>query len=72
VTWNTRPGRLDSLIADVAKVVKGTWVEWNVTQAVGGNGTFSFAVAADSTDGTDFRSREAGSDRPQLIVEFAG
>ena len=35
---------------------------------VTGNGTYSFGLAGTSSDGVDFRSREAATDRPVLIV----
>jgi sugar lactone lactonase YvrE len=70
ITWNTKPSRTGALLADVAGVAKGTWVEWNVTGLVTGDGTYSFDVAADSSDGTDLNSREAPANRPQLILDL--
>jgi hypothetical protein len=68
ITWNNKPARTSGPLANAGKVSSGTWVEWDVTAAVGGNGVYSFNLVADSSDGTDLASREAGSNRPQLVV----
>jgi acid phosphatase len=44
-------------------------VDYNVTALVTGNGTYSFDLGADSTDGATFSSRE-GSAPPQLTLTF--
>lgn len=51
---------------------RGHYVEWDVTSLVTGNGVFSFNVAADSSDSTAFKSKEAPANRPQLVVDVAG
>jgi acid phosphatase type 7 len=68
VTWSTRPPRTSGAQDDNATIAASSWVEWNVTPFVGGNGTFSFDVATDSSDGIDFRSRESTSLRPELVL----
>ncbi|MGH8992732.1 MAG: DUF7594 domain-containing protein [Acidimicrobiia bacterium] len=68
ITWNNRPARSGGVVADAGAVSSGSWVEWNVTSAVTGNGTYSFNLVGDSSDGTDLASKEAGSTRPQLVV----
>ena len=47
-----------------------SWVEYNVTPLVTGDGTYSFRLAQTSTDGVDFRAREYtdSTQRPQLVV----
>jgi beta-mannanase len=70
ITWNNRPARTSGLLANAGAITANRYVEWDVTSLVRGNGTFSFNVAGDSNDGVDFNSREAGSNRPQLILEF--
>jgi hypothetical protein len=67
ISWNNRPARGTSSVADVGKVGTGAWVEYDVTSQVTGNGTFSFALAGASTDGTDLDSREMAN-APQLVV----
>ncbi len=68
ITWDSRPARTSGLLADTGAVSSGSWVEWDVTQAVTGNGTYSFNLVADSSDGTDLATKEAGSNPPQLVV----
>ena len=70
ITWNNRPARTSGLLANAGAVSANRYVEWDVTSFVKGNGTFSFEVAGDANDGVDFNSREASSNRPQLILEF--
>jgi len=72
LTWRTRPARTGSAAGNLKKINAGAWVEYDVTALVTGDGTYSFALVADSTDGADFRSREAATNRPQLVVELAG
>src|SRR5207245_3075359 len=43
-------------------------VEFDVTKAVQGDGTVKFALVSASTDYVGYRSREAASGKPQLIV----
>ena len=47
-----------------------TWVEYDVTSLLTGNGTYTFALIADSTDGAEFSSREGGAPA-QLVITTA-
>jgi hypothetical protein len=67
ITWSTRPARTSPATDDKASVSAGTWVEFDVTSLVTGNGTFSFVLAGTSTDGLDLSSRE-GVNAPELVV----
>ena len=73
ITWNTRPARTTGGIDDEGTIVAGTWVEYDVTSLVSGNGPFSFVLATTSTDSVDFYSRNSGEAalRPQLVVTFS-
>ena len=68
VTWDTKPARTGGVLADAGSLSASTWAEWDVTAAVTGNGTYSFKLVADSSDGTDLATKETGSNRPQLVV----
>src|SRR4029078_2687840 len=70
VTWNTKPALLSGIADNVGAFGTSTWVEYNVTALVTGNGTYTFALVADSTDGAEFSSRE-GSFPAQLVVTYA-
>ena len=67
LTWNTQPALLSGIVDNVGAFGTSTWVEYNVTSQVTGNGTYTFALVADSTDGVTFSSRE-GTPPPQLVV----
>ena len=67
ITWNNRPARTSAARDDKGSIGSGTWVEYDVTPFVTGNGTFSFTLATTSSDGVDFYSRE-GTTKPQLVV----
>ncbi|HMC38987.1 MAG TPA: DNRLRE domain-containing protein, partial [Acidimicrobiales bacterium] len=68
LTWNTRPARHE-LLADIGSVTAGHWAAYDVTTAVSGPGPVSFDLVADSTGGTDFSTREASANHPELVVE---
>jgi hypothetical protein len=67
LTWNNKPARGTTATDNKGAVSSGTWVEYNVTPLVTGNGTVSFALIGDSSDGLDVYSRE-GTQPPQLVV----
>jgi len=71
ITWNLRPAA-GSQIGNAAAISANTWVEFDVTGTVTADGSYSFHLAPDVTDGVDFRSREAAASfRPQLVVTTA-
>ncbi len=51
-----------------ATIATSTWVDYDVTPLVTGDGTLSVVLKTLSTDGVNFASREATSNRPQLLV----
>jgi hypothetical protein len=67
ITWNNRPARTSGAIDDKGALTVNTWVEYNVTSLITGNGTYSFVLATDSTDGVTFSSRESTSP-PELVL----
>ncbi len=71
VTWRTRPTYAAESTSDTAKIVAGSWVEYDVTPAVSGAGSVSFALRSNSSDGVNFDSRE-GKMPPQLVVTTLG
>jgi hypothetical protein len=74
LTWANRPARTSGPHDDKGAIATGSFVEWNVTPLVSGNGDASFVLATTSFDGANFASREdsTASRRPQLIVTFGG
>lgn len=67
IKWNNRPARGMTPIDDRGTVQANSWVEYNVTFSVTGNGTYSFALATDTTNGINMLSRQ-GSSPPQLVI----
>jgi hypothetical protein len=70
ITWNNKPAATNPT-GDKGTVSTGTWLEYDVTAFVGGNGAVSFALVPQSSDGLYLNSREATSNRPELVVTTA-
>jgi hypothetical protein len=70
VTWSTRPPTSGPALADSAVIASGTWVEFDVSAAVRGAGTYTFALVPTSSDGANFNSKEMGSG-PELVLQVA-
>jgi calcineurin-like phosphoesterase family protein len=70
VTWSSRPGRLGAATDDKGSIGTNTWVEYDVTPLVQGNGTYGFVLVTSSSDGVDIYSREANGLQPELMVTF--
>lgn len=68
VTYNTRPSTTGSAIGSLGQVQAGQWYEIDVTDAITGNDTYSFALTGNAIDGAGYASRESGSHAPQLVV----
>ena len=70
ITWDTKPAPISGVIANVGAIAGGTWVEYDVTVVVTGDGAYSFALSPENIDGVTLSSRE-GSQPPQLVVTTA-
>ena len=70
LTYRNMPAVL-SVVGSVARISEGTWVQWDVTSLVRGNGTLSFGLTSTSITATSLASRES-SNRPQLVVTSSG
>jgi hypothetical protein len=68
ITWNTRPAPTGIPLDNKAAIPEGAWINYDVTAAVRGNGTYSFVLIPESSDGANFHSRE-GTNPPQLVVD---
>jgi hypothetical protein len=69
ITWVSRPGRISGSLDSIDSTSEETWVEYDVTSFVTGDGTFSFVLATDSRDAVTFSSRQ-GAQPPQLVIAF--
>jgi hypothetical protein len=73
ITWGTRPPRGTTPHDDKGALAAASWVEFDVTALVGGDGTYTFVLAQASADGASFSSKEAAAaNRPQLVVATGG
>jgi hypothetical protein len=70
ITWGNRPARTSGAIQDKGSLAVNTWVDYDVTSVITGNGTYSFVLATDATDLLGLSSRE-GSAAPQLVITLA-
>ena len=68
VTWDTRPERNVEALDDAGAVPDDSWIEYDVTAAITGDGTYTLALAQATNDGVDFRPRESAL-RPELVVQ---
>lgn len=72
ITWSNQPTLVGPVfsIGRVSCSGSGTIVEYDVSTIITGDGTYNFALATNSGDGTTFRSRENGSG-PKIVINEA-
>jgi hypothetical protein len=68
LTWNNAPAISGTPLDQKGTVALDTWVEFDVTAAIAGNGTYSFAIWSGSTDNAAYETKEA-TRRPELVIE---
>ena len=71
ITFNNEPPLTGTVIQTLGAVARNQVVEFNLTSAIPGDGTYCFAIDSASSDGVDYRSREATTGRPQLLLEVS-
>jgi len=67
ITWSNAPPPLTGPLATSGAASNGTWVDYDVTAHVMGEGTYSFVLLSSSTDSFFLSSRE-GAHAPELVV----
>jgi len=67
ITWSTRPTIISSGLDYISRIGNKSWVEYNVTVQITGDGTYSFVLVPSSKDAVSFLSREGG-EPPQLVL----
>ena len=67
LTWNNAPAISGNPLSTLGTVANNTWIEFDVTAAVIGNGTYSFSLVTTSTDSAIYSARE-GANPPQLVL----
>ena len=69
IRWSGAPSYASTVLGSIGSVVVNTWYEIDVTSQVNANGTYSFALESASTNGADYRAREAGATTaPRLVI----
>jgi hypothetical protein len=67
LTWKNAPPVTGSALDAAGAVAMNAWIDLDVTAAITGNGTYSFALSGGSSDVVDYVSKE-GTSPPQLVV----
>jgi len=68
ITYDNRPATSGSALANAGALSSGAWMDLDVTAAVGGNGTYTFKLVPESANAASFRSKEAGTNAPELRI----
>jgi hypothetical protein len=70
LNWNNAPDINGAALSSTGAVSIGQWVEFDVTSAIVGNGTYSFGLKNNNSDKVYYRSKEYGAaTSPQLVIE---
>jgi chitodextrinase len=67
VTYNTAPA-LGSLLGSSGSFTSGSWITFDVTPYITGEGTYSFGITTPGSTTLKFASKESGSNMAQLII----
>src|SRR5690606_18306677 len=71
LNWNNAPLIEGTPLAThTSTIPNNTWVEYDVTAAITGNGVVSFAITSNTSNSLYFYSRQAATNQPVLVVEF--
>jgi hypothetical protein len=71
ITWNSRPLPAGGPLDTQGHIDPGIWYEFDVSAAVSGAGTYSFALFSDDTNGGHYLSKEGGAatcEQPYLTI----
>ena len=70
ITWNTKPAIDGPQRASVGAVAAGQVVEIDLTPAITGNGSYSFAITSAVSDSVWYATKEnsTAANRPQLVI----
>jgi len=68
MNWNNAPLISGTPLSAAGSAAVGSWIEFPVTAAISGNGTYSFGVKTTSSDAVYYASKES-TNKPQLVIE---
>jgi hypothetical protein len=69
LNWGNAPAIGGPALSSIAAAAVNTWVEFDVTAALAGNGTYSFGLHTLSTNDVRYSSKEAANNQPQLAIQ---
>jgi hypothetical protein len=69
LNYNNAPSLNGTLLSTVGSVTVGQVVEFDVTAAITGDGTYSFGLKNSSSTEVQYSSKE-GSTKPELVIQF--
>ena len=69
LTYNTAPA-LGNLLASTGAFTSGTWLTFDVTAYITGDGTYSFGILTPGSTAISFASKESGVNYAQLTLDF--
>jgi hypothetical protein len=68
MTWNTRPAIDGPVLSSVGAVALSQVVNFDVTGAITGDGTYCFAIDSLSANGADYNAREGAVAQPAVLI----
>jgi hypothetical protein len=69
IRWSNQPAYNSAVISSIGAVATNTWYEVDVKSQITADGTISFALESSSSNGADYRAREAGTQwAPRLVI----
>jgi hypothetical protein len=71
ITWNTQPAMATTVLATAGAVATGDLVEFDVTSAIRGDGTYCFALDTVSPNGVLYHAREGVGAAPALTLALS-
>jgi hypothetical protein len=73
MNWTNAPSISGTPLSAVGAAADGKWVEFDVTSAITGNGTYSFGLMSNNSDAVYYGSKEssATTNDPQLVIQMA-
>jgi len=71
LNYNNAPAISGNALSTIGSVTNGQWVEFDVTPAITGNGTFSFGITNTSSTAVFYSSKEGAND-PELVINGGG
>jgi hypothetical protein len=69
INWNNQPAA-GPAVANWGNAPSSSFVEYPVTAVVTQNGTYSFVLVPESSNGMGIASRQSSTNKPQLIVTY--